>query len=65
MPIGGLLKCASRLQYSEVISRTRDKLNSYGQILFGESARHRESREAAKIADSSQRVGKREACNQI
>lgn len=65
MPIGGLLKCASRLKNSDVISRACDKLNSYRQISFDESTRHRESRQAAEVADSSQRIGKSETCGEI
>jgi len=65
MPIRGLLKCPSCLQHGDVVSGTRNKLNSYWQVLFRESARHGESRKAAKVADSSQRVGKRESRKQI
>jgi hypothetical protein len=29
MPVRGLLKCSSRLQYGYIVSRTSDKLNSH------------------------------------
>ena len=60
MPVGVLLEESCGLNYGEIVSGTADKLKTDGEILFGETTRDRECRQAADIADAAQRIGERE-----
>lgn len=61
MPVGMRLECSPRLDDGEIVTGSAHKLQSDRKILIRESARNGECRQAANIADATERVGKDEA----
>ena len=56
MVIGGLLKGSAGLQDSGVVSGAGYELQAYRKIFVGETARDRQRRETAQIADGAERI---------
>ncbi len=65
MPVGVLLIRARRLDHGEIVSCAPHELQPYREILLGKTAGHRESRQAAEVADGTQRIRKRKIRFQV